>query len=108
MNSSSLSPLSRYMRYNTRISSRSSLSRSASENFCSNCCKPRELHGAVDLAPALLSQIGLHGLEQVAVGGVVPAAAQRRHHPAQLPHIDVELRLRRGRRRLLAAAVAQD
>ena len=40
MNSSSLSPLSRYMRYNTRISSRSSLSRSASENFCSNCCKP--------------------------------------------------------------------
>ena len=70
--------------------------------------KPRELHGAVDLAPALLSQIGLHGLEQVAVGGVVPAAAQRRHHPAQLPHIDVELRLRRGRRRLLAAAVAQD
>ena len=70
--------------------------------------KPRELHGAVDLALALLSQIGLHGLEQVAVGGVVPAAAQRRHHPAQLPYIDVELRLRRGRRRLLAAAVAQD
>ena len=26
--------------YSTKISSRSSLSRSASENFCSNCCKP--------------------------------------------------------------------
>ena len=39
--------------------------------------KPRELHGAVDLAPALHNQIGLHVLEQVAVGGVVPAAAQR-------------------------------
>ena len=150
MNSSSLSPLSRYMRYSTRISSRSSLSRSASEKFLQQllqaaagqarrrACFPADgaggrgrisgcgasgtrstrpllpliaiIHGRPPLSPrrrarqatraaraswrgrscaGAFSQIGLHGLEQVAIGGVMPAAAQRRHHPAQLPHVEV-------------------
>lgn len=76
----------------------SSPSRSSAASSASDASRAR-LHGAVDLAPALLGQIRLHGLEQVAVGGVVSAAAQRRHHPAQLPHVEVEIWLRCGRRR---------